>query len=182
MKHMAAGSGIFVQPTARQRESAIHRDPEHLAVSVEFDGQEVIGRFLVDGVVEHGAITFGAGIQADALELQRLQQMIDIEIVRILDAKNAQQVFLAELFGVVAQVIADVAFRLLGELRPECIARDFIEARRIRDEHPDLREHFLGESVAVRVDVYRHVASAHRQVEPPVAARSTRKLDSTDDG
>lgn len=38
--------------------SAIQRDSVHLTVVVEFDGQDVVGRFHVDRVVEHGAIVF----------------------------------------------------------------------------------------------------------------------------
>jgi hypothetical protein len=57
--------------------------------------------------------------------------MVDVEIVRILDAEDPEQILLAEFFGVVAQVGAHRAFRLVGELRLERIARDLVEAGRI---------------------------------------------------
>jgi len=65
---------------------------------------------LVDRVVEHGGILFGPGIQADTLELQRVEQVIDVQIVRIGGAENFQQVLLAELFRVMAQVGTDSSF------------------------------------------------------------------------
>jgi len=103
------------------------------------------------------------------------------QLVRILDTKDLEQILVAQLFRVVAEVRGDRAFRPLGVLRLESVTRDFIEAHRVGDEYPDFVEHGRGERILpFDVDVHPHIATAHRQVELPVATLSNRKLGGTD--
>src|SRR6185295_3677323 len=163
--------------------SAVHRDVEYFAVPIEFHCQDVVSRFFVDRVVEYGGQVVGTGVETDALELERVEQMFNGQIVRILDTKDLEQILVAQLFRVVAEVRGDRAFRPLGVLRLESVTRDFIEAHRVGDEYPDFVEHGRGERILpFDVDVHPHIATAHRQVELPVATGSIRKLRGPDDG